>query len=92
MIIVWLIVILCICIVPIVVWASSRSLHKRFLKLGTLKGKTFEEIRRVVGMPNSISTNEEGLTVKQWMQQHYHIVLIFDKNDICLGVTHESAF
>lgn len=77
-------------IIHAVVRAPGSSLNSKFVELGTLKGKTLEEIKAKVGAPNSVSY--KGTTkVCQWMQTGYHIVLIFDENDICQGVTHETS-
>lgn len=74
--------------------SPSQSLNEKFVSLGTLTGKTLDEIVSVVGSPNSVSTaiGENGTTVLvyQWIQVAYHIVLLFDENKICLGVSSET--
>ena len=73
----------------------GRSLNKKFVSLGNLKGKTLKEITDVCGDPNSYSTSigADGNPVKiiQWMATGYHIVLLFDSDDICLGISSETA-
>lgn len=70
--------------------APGTFLQQKFVKLGTLKGKTLAEITSACGAPSSISTMDDGTKVYQWMATGYHIVLLFDKNDICLGVSSET--
>lgn len=69
----------------------GRRLKVKFTKLGTLQGKSFKEIADKVGMPNKVSSMEDGTTLKQWMAAEYHISLVFDENDICLSVSHEAS-
>ena len=75
--------------------APGRSLNNKFISLGTLQGKTLKEITDVCGNPNSYSStiDADGNPIKiiQWMATGYHIVLLFDTNDICLGVSSETS-
>lgn len=68
--------------------SPGRSLATKFAELGDLRGKSLDEIVEVVGQPNGISAAESG-TVVQWMLMGYHIVLLFDNDGKCLGVSHE---
>ena len=70
--------------------APGAALQKKFQNLGVLKGKTYSEITSVVGNPNSVSQSN-GMTICQWMATGYHIVLLFDGNNICLGVNSETS-
>ena len=70
--------------------APGSVLQQKFIKLGTLKGKTLREIQSVCGAPNATSVNAEGIKIYQWMATGYHIVLLFDENNICLGVSSET--
>ena len=65
-------------------------LQQNFISLGTLKGKTLSEIQSVCGAPSSISYGADGVRIYQWMATGYHVVLLFDENDICLGVSSET--
>ena len=69
----------------------GNALQQKFVDLGTLKGKSLSEITSVVGSPNSVSTMAGGTKLCQWMATGYHISLLFDENDICLGVNHETS-
>ena len=81
-------------IISMVVKAPGAGLQSQFVALGTLKGKSYSEIVKAVGNPSSISnkTNDDGEPIKivQWIATGYHIVLLFDNNDICLGVSSET--
>ena len=70
--------------------APGTALQVKFMTLGTLKGKTFNEIQNACGSPNSTSVGANGVKIYQWMATGYHIVLLFDENDICLGVSSET--
>lgn len=78
-------------ITTVVVRLPGLALQRKFINLGTLKGKTLKEIQCACGSPNSISVNEEGVKIYQWMATGYHIVLLFDENDVCLGVNSETS-
>ena len=75
--------------------ASLSSIKSKFARLGTLTGRTKEEIIAAVGPPTSISGLLDGKTLLQW--QHisqaggYHIALRFDAEGRCEGVTHEHS-
>jgi len=73
----------------------GQMLGKKFADLGILQGKTLEEIVEAVGNPSSVSAtlDEDGqkVSIYQWIAAGYHIVLLFDENDICLGVSSETA-
>ena len=77
-------------IISAFVSAPGNLLAQKFRALGTLDGKTKEEIIAKVGKPNSISASLDGDQVLQWLSTGYHIALIFDKDNICKGVSHES--
>ena len=70
--------------------APGNALQQKFIRLGTLKGKTLGEIQSACGAPSSVTSGKDGVKVYQWMATGYHIVLLFDENDICLGVSSET--
>ena len=69
------------------------NLKLRFAQAGQLAGRTKADIVSTVGRPNSVSAGPDGGTMLQWINNSdagaYHVVLLFDANDVCLGVTHE---
>ncbi len=75
--------------------APGNALQSKFVQLGTVAGKTYDEIQIIAGTPNSVSvqTDENGnkITVRQWISTGYHIVLLFDENDVCLGISSETS-
>ena len=77
-------------IIATFVKAPGRALQKKFINLGILKGKTLSEITTACGNPNSISSRNDGVKIYQWFATGYHIVLLFDENNICLGVSSET--
>jgi hypothetical protein len=86
---------LTILIIVLAVRAPGKRLNQAFVSLGTLQGLSYSEICARAGAPNAISASvdKEGkpLKVCQWIASSYHIVLLFDSNDICLGVSSEVA-
>ena len=77
-------------IISVAVRSGGAMLNKKFVDLGVLKGKSYVEIEKAVGKPNSVSSAKGGKTIKQWIRTGYHIALIFDEKDICEGVSHQS--
>ena len=82
-------------LISFAVRAPGANLSKKFASIGVLKGKTYREISSVVGQENAKSfiVDKDGkpVTVRQWMQTGYHVVLLFDEKDICLGVSSETS-
>lgn len=78
-------------VVPRILRAPGRALHKRFVALGTLKGKTRKEIVKGVGQPSSETVLPDGRTLLLWRATGYQIALLFEKNGHCFGVTHENG-
>ncbi len=78
-------------IINAIVRAPGASLNSKFVKLGTLKGKSLSEITRVVGPPNAVSSLGNGKKLRQWQETSYHIALVFDANDICEGISSEIS-
>ena len=69
---------------------TARELSKKFVGIGVIVGKSLTEIESVVGKPNSISAVGNGQILCQWVVPGYHVGLLFE-NDICVGISHESA-
>lgn len=60
------------------------TMQKKFIGMGTLKGRTYQEIIDVVGKPNMITGSH-----KTWSAGTYSITLGFDDAEICIGVFQE---
>lgn len=73
------------------VTASGRSLARSFARLGSMTGKTADQIISAVGSPNSRSSMALGKTLLQWQATGYHISILFDVNGVFEKVTHEYA-
>jgi len=66
--------------------SQGQKLQNKFASLGHLKGKTFNEIRSIVGDPQSITDLGNGTILHQWIMPGFHIALLFDDKQICLGI------
>ena len=82
-------------IISLAVKSPARRLQQNFVKLGNMTGMTYAEISAAVGPANTdspqVGADGEQVTVKQWIKPGYHIALIFDKDNRCIGKTHEAA-
>ena len=74
---------------------KSMLFHRRFAKLGILRGLTLSHITRAVGAYTSarpaVITDMDNApgTFYTWARSHYAITLLFDQNDVCLGISNE---
>lgn len=75
-------------IVAAIQGSPAKRLNKKFIELGTLTGKSKQEIIAACGVPSSVSA-VAGKTLCQWMVPGYHIALLFN-GDVCEGVSHEA--
>lgn len=73
----------------------GKALAAKFASLGDMSGKTYAEIKSVVGAENAVSRKalDDGtvVTVRQWIATGYHIVLLFDADDIFIGISSETS-
>lgn len=76
--------------------AKSSLLQKNFKKLGSLRGKTIEDIVSAVGnfssqKPCNITdrNNEQGV-IYTWTEKRYEISLLFGNDGRCIGVNKET--
>ena len=79
----------------VAVKAPGKVLASKFASLGDMTGKTYAEIKNVVGVESSVSRKamDDGsiVTIRQWMATGYHIVLLFDQNDNFIGISSETS-
>lgn len=74
--------------------AKGYMLQEDFVAMGNLAGKTLDEIKEKVGAPRIIQactvadTGRKG-TLCTWAEMPYIIILLFDENNICIGVNKE---
>lgn len=66
----------------------ATTLPQKFASLGTIAGRTKDEIFKVTGLPSSMSTADCGKVHCHWETSRYRITLIFS-GEICEGVAHE---
>ena len=57
---------------------------------GVIAGKTYDEVVAACGAPTSVSPMGDGGKLCQWMATSYHIALLFDAENVCIGISHEA--
>ena len=82
-------------IIHALVRAPGALLQAKFANLtasanGVIAGKTYDEIVAACGAPSSISPAGDGGKLCQWMATGYHIALLFDAENVCIGISHEA--
>ena len=75
--------------------APGSLLQTKFANLtkdtgGVIAGKTYDEVVAACGAPSSVSPTGDGGKLCQWMATSYHIALLFDANNVCVGISHEA--
>lgn len=73
------------------VGSDGRRLQRKFGDMGNVQGMHLDEFIQKVGKPNSVSSMPDGKTLRQWMATGYHVALIFDEDDVCLGISSETS-
>ncbi len=61
------------------------------VKLGTIKGKSYDEVIKVAGSPSTTQSNGDSGILCSWNSQKYAINIGFDKNNISTGVFGEVS-
>ena len=80
------------CIITAVYFTRRRTLRERVIALGSLVGRDYAQIAsEVKASPQSTERYANGQTLRAWMEGNYYVSLLFDKNDICLGVMAERG-
>ncbi len=69
--------------------AASKNLHRNMRSMGTIAGRTYDEIVRIAGKPTLIETSGDVIKCS-WNTQNYAIKLEFGKDRICTGVIGEA--
>lgn len=74
--------------------APGATLQNKFAQLtkdtgGVIKDKTLSEITAVCGQPSAVTAMGDGTVLRQWQATSYHIALLFDEDDVCLGISSE---
>lgn len=71
------------------------AIDKKFIAMGTLRGRTFDEIVAVVGAPMTVLNTAAGSNAvwgKTGFLSMWQIGLNFDPYGVCMGVFSESSF
>jgi hypothetical protein len=69
----------------------GRRLHRSFLQLGDMTGKTLREIISVVGAPQAASSIGAGKTLLQWQATGFYIAILFTGDGRFEKITSESV-
>ena len=81
--------------ISMAVRTPGKNLARKFASLGDMSGKSYAQIKSVVGVENAVSRKamDDGsiVTIRQWMATGYHIVLLFDSNDMFIGISSETS-
>ena len=85
-----------VCFVYAFLAFRRQALAKKFVKVGNMNGKSFQEVESVVGAPTSIertvATNTgEPIKIVTWSRWKFCVVIMFDKNDMFDHIVSESA-
>lgn len=65
--------------------SDARKLSKNFTKIGNMSGKSYHDIKQIVGESHS-TANLGNIILKQWIYPGAHIAIKFDKNLNFIGI------
>lgn len=68
---------------------EARRLNKKFVSLGDMKGKTYQEIASVVGECDSRQELPDGTVLCQWVKPGYLIAIVFDSSMKMVRISNE---
>ena len=66
------------------------SLQQRVMQMGVFAGRSYAEILMAMDAPQTAVQQTDGRTLRTWRNSDYSISLLFDGQDVCLGVEDES--
>ena len=79
-------------IITALFFTRRRSLRERFVAMGSLVGREYAQIAaEVKASPQSTVREANGQTLRAWEEGNYFVSLLFDQNDVCLGVMEERG-
>ena len=73
-------------------WIQRRkpTLQQRVSELGVFAGRNYAEILRKLEEPQTETRQPDGQTLRTWRNRDYSISLLFDRQEMCLGVEEEK--
>ena len=79
-------------IITAIYFTRRRTLRERLVSMGPLVGREYAQIAaEVKTAPQNTIREANGQTLRAWEDGNYFVSLLFDKNDICLGVMEERG-
>ena len=79
-------------IITAIYFTRRRTLRERLVSMGPLVGREYAQIAaEVKTAPQNTIREAKGQTLRAWEDGNYFVSLLFDKNDICLGVMEERG-
>ena len=79
-------------IVTAAYFTKRKTLRERFVAMGSLVGRNYAQIAaEVKAAPQSTIREANGKTLRAWEEGNYFVSLLFDKDDVCLGVMEERG-
>ena len=66
------------------------TLQQRVTELGVFAGRTYAEILLALDAPQEEMHRPDGQTLRTWHSRGYGISLLFDGQEMCLGVEEEN--
>lgn len=80
------------CILTAVYFTRRKTLREKLSAMGSLVGREYAQIAaEVKASPQSTIREANGQTLRAWEEGSYFVSLLFDKDDICLGVMEERG-
>ena len=73
-------------------FTRRKTLREKFSAMGSLVGRDYPQIAaEVKASPQNTVREANGQTLRSWMEGYYFVSLLFDQNDVCLGVMEERG-
>ncbi len=73
-------------------FGRRHTLREKILALGPLVGRKYDQIEsKIKTVPQSTLREANGQTLRSWADGQYFVSLLFDQDDICLGVMDERG-